>query len=158
MKEGLLAEFELIRSRTVNLLEGVSEEMADVIPEGFRNNLRWHFGHIYTVHEQLLMRNLKQPFQLPETFPKWFGNGTSPAEWVTAPPTLAELKNCLQEQANRTKQIFSSMELSEEFPEPIALGKSLLFTRVSDLFSFMFYHEGSHSGFLKALINCSKKQ
>jgi uncharacterized damage-inducible protein DinB len=151
MRETLVAEFELVRSRTLELMDDLGDESADRIPEGFRNNLRWHLGHIYTVHEQYIFSKLGQETKIHDQFVSLFGNGSSPEDWDGVPATLTELKNLLSEQLERTEAYLSSADLYAQLPEPIAFGTRFQFNRISELITFIIFHEGNHLGFMKAL-------
>lgn len=47
--EMLLKHLELVRANALRALESTTEEMADAMPAGFRNTIRWNLGHIYNV-------------------------------------------------------------------------------------------------------------
>ena len=61
-------QLEFVRSQTLKLAEGVSEKAADLVPDGFRNNIRWHLGHIYVVLERLAFKYDAMPLDMP---PGW---------------------------------------------------------------------------------------
>jgi hypothetical protein len=48
MKEEMIFNIlEKVRANTLQNAEGITEEAADRMPEGFNNTIRWHLGHIY---------------------------------------------------------------------------------------------------------------
>ena len=47
-------EFELLRTRLYTRIEEIEENVFDIQPEGFNNNIHWHIGHILTVTEGFL--------------------------------------------------------------------------------------------------------
>ncbi|MFF3923476.1 DinB family protein [Paenibacillus lactis] len=51
MNEALLNQLDFARASTLAAAKDVTEQEADIVPEGFANSIRWNLGHIYTVHE-----------------------------------------------------------------------------------------------------------
>lgn len=144
-KDVLFLQLNLVRERTLKLLELVTEETADIMPAGYNNTLRWHLGHIVTVQENLCFKLAGDPFKLPESFPGFFANGTKPADWTSQPATLAELKDILTEQPLRIKQeLYNRTE--DKLMQPFR-GMDT----VGDMIGFSLYHEGVHTGFMMSL-------
>ncbi|PNB76552.1 DinB family protein, partial [Pseudomonas sp. FW305-BF6] len=79
--------------------------MADRVPEGFRNSIRWNVGHIYVVVERFAFQYLGLPQNLPEGFKEQFEYGTSPLNNHTYRiPTLSELDELLKAQQVRIQE------------------------------------------------------
>lgn len=53
-EEMLFKQMKFIRNRTIAMLDATSEELATEIPQGFRNNLLWNFGHIVVIQEHII--------------------------------------------------------------------------------------------------------
>ena len=45
--EVLFNQLNSYRSYILHVLENVTKEEADIVPNGFNNNIRWNMGHIY---------------------------------------------------------------------------------------------------------------
>jgi hypothetical protein len=144
-KEILLLQIDLIRERTLQQLEMINEETADQMPLGYSNTLRWNIGHILTVHENLCFKLIGESFGLPESFPAFFGNGTRPADWKSAPPTLDTLQSLLIDQPLRIKE-----KLSLRFEEKLAQPFKGMDT-LGGVIGFSLYHEGVHTGIIMGL-------
>lgn len=146
MKTNLFNELAFIRTQTLKAMEGLTEEMADRIPDGFRNNIRWHLGHIYLVTEFLALSQLKLPLNLPEKFPDLFGTGKSPLDedaHLFPLPTLPELKELLAGQIERIRQILPVDRLNETVSTITTSGGNDLVTPEQALV-YNLYHEGMH--------------
>jgi hypothetical protein len=135
-----------IRTETLKAFEGLTEEHADRIPAGFRNNIRWHLGHIYFVTEYLALSQLKLPLHLPEGFTDRFVSGKSPLDTYPASlpnPTLPELKTLLTEQLDRIRKQYPMDRLNENVA---AINTSTGLARVTPEQSLRYnlYHEGLH--------------
>jgi uncharacterized damage-inducible protein DinB len=141
----LFIQLDLVRERTLQQLAAATEETADLVPQGFRNTLRWNLGHILTVQENLVFKLSGETFRLPESYPALFNNGTSPADWQTAPPSLETLKQQLAEQPQRIKDALAS-RLEDKLVQPF---KGI--ETVSGIIGFTLYHEGVHTGYMMAM-------
>ncbi len=150
----LFKQLDFIRLRTLAFLDATTEEQADVMPEGFRNSIRWNLGHILLCHENLLFSFLgdQDKKAIPEHYDKLFGFHTSPDTWKEEnlnPPSLYELRGLLEEQPKRLKEVFGG-RLDEEAGKPFNLGSVTLNT-LADVFSFVNWHEGLHQGNITTL-------
>ncbi|MDQ0190960.1 DinB family protein [Alicyclobacillus cycloheptanicus] len=137
------------RSAVLSLVNDVSEEAADTIPNGFRNNIRWHLGHIYIVQENLIFGAAHIHRTLPEGFKEAFSMGTSPADWKSRPASLDTLKEVLTSQSGRVVEAFEG-KLDDALPSPVKIG-SVEMSAPRDLISFAVFHEGQHIGIIKGL-------
>ena len=149
MDTSLLDQLEFARSQTLALLQEVSEETADRLPEGFRNTIRWNAGHIYVIQERLAFLPLGLPMNLPAGYAEQFEYGTSPS---TKPetaqmPSLSELKQLLQEQPGRIREALSTRMGESLTPFTGIPGLSL--STPEQYLSFSLYHEGLHVSVIK---------
>lgn len=136
---------ESIRSRMLAQLENVSEELADRIPAGFNNNIRWNLGHILTIHDMLIFQLNNEKSGFPADYPALFKNGTKPADWQQTPPALEVLTQQLEEQMKQIRETFSG-RLDQEAAKPFREMKT-----IGEIINFSFYHEGLHTGFIWAM-------
>lgn len=148
MEQLIFKQLDFIRKNTLRVVEDVTEEMADVIPEGFRNNIRWHLGHIYFVMEGFAFHYLDLPKRLPEGYAKLFANGTSPLEWEQTPPTLEELRQLLSEQQERVRSLLENRTDVKVDP-PFTNRSGVKLETVAEFLNFNLYHEGMHLGIIK---------
>jgi len=106
MEEVILRQMQRTRRGFIRMVEGMTEEQADHIPQPFNNNVRWQLGHIYIYGERMFQLT-NQPTYLPEGYPELFANGTKPAEWTLSPPSVPFLLKQLEEQMSRTTTLFA---------------------------------------------------
>jgi hypothetical protein len=143
-------ELAFIRTQTLQAIEGVTEELADRIPTGFRNHIRWQLGHIYISTEILAFSQLNLPIHLPEGCKALFAPGTSPSDDIanTVPvPTLAQLASLLEEQPARVKEAMLGRDLNESVP-PKTTSTGLVLRTPGQSLRSLLYHEGYHCGIL----------
>ncbi|MBO8170263.1 MAG: DinB family protein [Bacillaceae bacterium] len=151
----LFQQLEIVRGNTLNMLENTTEEQANVIPEGYRNNIRWNLGHILTIQEQLVFYMSGESLQIPEHYVSYFAKDTSPADWSAEPPSLDELKSELKKQTERIKSTFAN-RLDEEVPKPFRFRDKYEFKTVGELIAFTLYHEGMHQGLINGMLRLTK--
>lgn len=149
-EESLFGQLQFARNGTLSLLKDVSEEMADVVPAGFKNNIRWHLGHIYVVQENLAIASAGLQREVPEGFKAAFAGGTSPADWTDRPATLEQLKQRLAEQTTRITSGLAG-RLAQPLKTPFQIPGGPEWTTVGEMANFSLYHEGQHAGIIKGL-------
>lgn len=154
MKEHMLfQQMEFIRMRTLAALDATTEQQADDMPEGFKNSIRWNLGHILLSQENLLFSFVGENdrHSLPTEYGELFGFHTSPHTWNgLTPPALSELREKLEDQPRRMKEVFSG-RLDELGEKPFVLGEHTTFTTLAEVLSFTNWHEGLHQGAITAI-------
>ncbi|MFD2611635.1 DinB family protein [Paenibacillus gansuensis] len=141
-----------VRSQTLELVEGVTEELADRIPEGFRNNIRWQLGHVYLATEAFSLMQLNLPLQLPEGFMERYAYSTTPQdEAAKSFPvlTIPELVSMLKEQPDRIRETFPISRLNESV-SPLTTSTGLDLLTPEQSIRYCLYHEGLHFGTINA--------
>ncbi|MDQ0243527.1 hypothetical protein J2S09_001072 [Bacillus fengqiuensis] len=150
MEQTIIHHMETVRKITERTMEKMPEEISDIIPDGFNNNIRWNFGHIAFVQEKLVFGLLGKEMGLPENYEQLFGAGTKPTEWEETPPSFAEIAMILTEQKTRIKD-FIQGRLHEKLPTPFTNRSGIKFYTVGEVFLFSFYHEALHIETIKRL-------
>lgn len=149
MEQFLFNQLAFVRNQTLNLLEGITEEMADQIPDGFRNSIRWNLGHIYVVEERFAFQYLGLPQNLPEGFKEQFEYGTTPLNaHQFRVPTLKELEDLLKEQQLRIQEkLVDLLEVKIDPSYTTSAGMTL--ETPKQFLTFILYHEGMHFSVIK---------
>jgi hypothetical protein len=143
--------FEFARNATLKVAQGITEENADIIPNGYPNSLRWQLGHIYVAVEGIVFHFANEIPKLPEGYMDLFKSGTKTTGWNITPPTIEELLPLLSEQVNRVKETFAG-RLDEKISTPFTMG-SLKLETIGELLSYASFHESEHIGIIKSLKN-----
>lgn len=136
--EILFNQLESYRSELLEVLKDVTEEKAEIIPTGFRNNIRWNMGHIYLDQFLWIEVLTKEKENVPKTFHDWFGFGTSPSNFTDDTPSYEELKGLLKTQPKLIRERFGE-RLEEEFP-PTEMGMNT----IEQVLIRTIFHEGLH--------------
>ena len=145
MNQLTIQNFELARSIFLKQLDGMDEAAADIQPHGFNNNIRWHIGHVLTTAEYFMFGFPKHSANLPTRYVELFNRGTSPADWKGEVPTLKELKQQLEEQLARVKEM-PEERLFEKLEKPV-----FNLNTFGELVNFTVFHETNHFGQMHAI-------
>lgn len=156
MENYMEAHLDTVRKLTLTVLDHTPEEFADRIPEGYRNSIRWNFGHIVYVQERLAYEVNGQQGHLPDIYARLFAAGTSPADWNETPPTLAEIKEQMLLQLDRIKQSHQS-GLENPLPQAFTNKVGITFDTVGGCLLFSFFHEGLHLDTIRHYIRQLKR-
>ncbi|WP_066390446.1 DinB family protein [Neobacillus mesonae] len=140
MSELLIKSYETARRFFIKNVEALDESILHVQPEGFKNSIHWHVGHVLTVAEQFVFGFPKKSNNLPANYLELFGNGTKPADWNEDVPSVKDLTAQLKDQIKRIKEIPAN-SFDHKLPEPF-LGQET----VGELTSFAVFHEALHLG------------
>lgn len=150
MSHYLFDQLAFVRAATLRTLEGISEEAADVVPEGFRNGIRWNAGHVAVVLERFAFQYIGLPQRLPAGYKELFEYGTTPLNWPegTVPPTLPELRETLSTQLGRIQEALGH-RLPEAIVPPYTTSTGITLASPEQFLSFNLYHEGMHQSVIK---------
>lgn len=146
--EVLFNQLESYRSEILSVVDAVSKEDAEKIPDGFKNNIRWNLGHIYLDQYLWIQALTKETADVPENFNKWFGYGTSPANFTEETPSVTELKELLRKQPARIKETYGE-RLEEEFPQT-----EMGMHTIEQVLIRTIFHEGMHLQTILDLKKC----
>jgi len=150
LRKFLFNQLKVIRSNTINVVKEVSEGQADLVPEGFNNNIRWNLGHVYLAQEQFAFGFISEPMRMPDGFAELFGRDTKPSEWKIQPPTLLELIKLLADQTSRIKEVLDN-RLAEVVANPFKMPSGITLKTIGEFLTFSMYHEGMHVQTIKML-------
>lgn len=145
--EILFNQLESYRGYLLGVVENVTNEEAEIVPNGFNNNIRWNLGHIYLDQYLWIQAVTNEKANVPAQFNSWFGYGTSPSNFTDETPSIEELKGLLRDQPAQIKAVFGD-RLEEEFA-PTEMG---MFT-IEQVLIRTIFHEGMH---LQAILNLKK--
>ena len=97
MPTNIFENIKQTRQLFARLVDGLSVDEINTIPNGFRNNIGWNFGHIVVSTQALcyLRTGIQPDREVP--FIATYGKGTVPTNWIGA-----EELNLLKAQAEET--------------------------------------------------------
>jgi hypothetical protein len=149
----VISLLEGIRKNVLGLVQDLTEADARKIPDGFRNCIHWHIGHM--LHVQLAHWYVRrgEPLPIDLGFRKYFRDGSSPENYDLDTPTFAQLLETYREYSINLVNKFGPI-LEQPLTQPFDYMNNH-FATVSDDLYLLVYHEGEHypmvSKLLKAL-------
>lgn len=139
-KELLMFQLKTVRGWVKYHLEDTDDDLMDIVPAGFNNNLHWQFGHVVALLETELVRLLGKDDDVGKRFNKHFGTGTNPDDFDDETPSIEEIKTLLDQQQTEYNQVTED-RLKEKLTEPV-----MGMTASYELAGFIILHESLHAG------------
>lgn len=140
------------RQRVIDTLNEIPEDLLEIIPEGFNNNIKWNAGHLVSAYDGIVMRTINEKAICPSEFSLFFGKDTSPQDWNEEVPSMETITCMLKKQLNiledKTKH-----RLDESIAAPF-LGME----KVSELVLYGITHEALHLGHIISLTKAARQQ
>ena len=134
-----------------DLLESLTLEQLNKVPEGFNNNIIWNVAHTI-VTQQLLVYNLSAiPMIISDELVEMYRKGTKVERDVTQ-AEVDLIKGLLFSTIEKTKEDYEN-RIFQTYHEYTVTTKSTL-TNVDEAIAFNNFHEGIHLGYILALKRC----
>lgn len=143
-----LFEFEILkasRTRLLQLMETVDNNILFKIPESFNNNIVWQIGHCITSQQRHMYMRSGLPMHISQDFMETFKIGTAPHTWKNT-PDLDEIKHLLLYTVNHLSKDLASGIFVEYQPFSLPIGFSIN-NHIQALQAANF-HEAEHSGII----------
>ena len=139
------------REMTAKLLKGIGAERANEMPPTWKNNARWHAGHLDITPRLLTFGLMKEPLGVSENYRKWFAKGSSPKDWEGAKiPSYSQLCDAVVPCAEEVFEKFRD-RIDVSFPQPYTTSVGVVLSNPGEALNFSFAHDGIHLGLLLAL-------
>ena len=122
---------------------------AEIIPKGFKNNIRWNLGHVYNEQYIWIHTLTNENVDAPKEFDEWFGPGTTPENFTVETPSLVELRGLLNHQIAKIKEAYGE-RLEEVYP-PTEMWNM---TTLQQVLLWTSFHEGMHLQAIKDIKKC----
>ena len=146
--EFILKSTQQARANMLSLMEPLQLDQLNAIPDGFRNNLVWNFGHVI-VTQQLLCYGLSGlKLLVAPAMVEAYRRGSAPQDAVSQ-ETVSEFIHLSKEtlvkfQNDYAQGVFENFKLY-----PTSFGIEL--SKVEEAFQFNLAHEAMHLGTMMAL-------
>ena len=136
------------RENILKVLDGLSVEQMNLIPEGFNNNLVWHLGHVLATQQLLVYKLAETDVLVTDNIIDEFRKGTQPTN-VYSEEDIAELKEMLLPVINHTEEDAEDGAFGAFSEYPTSYGVTL--QNQLDAIEFNNVHEGLHLGIMMAM-------
>ncbi len=146
--EFILKSTQQTRANMLSLMKPLQLDQLNAIPDGFRNNLVWNFGHVIVTHQLLCYGLSGLKLIVGQPMVEAYRKGSAPQGNVSQ-ETLSEFIELSEEtlvrfQHDYAQGIFETFKLY-----PTSFGVEL--SRVEEAFQFNLAHEAMHLGTMQAM-------
>lgn len=144
------------RDNILKILDRITLEQGNTIPEGYRNNIIWNAGHTLVAQAFLIYRSSELPLNIPEDYLKEFGAGSQAREYTAE--EFEAIKSYLRSTTQKVRSdyqngLFSKSKYAGYTSE--YFGPTM--TSIEEAFQFNLLHEGVHFGYMLAQLRAQVK-
>ncbi len=129
-------------------MAGFSIEQLNAIPDGFRNNLFWNYGHVIVTQQLLCYALSGQRTVVDKSLIESYRKGTAPNGMVDQ-AGFQELQTLSTTTLNQFQEDYEKGIFQSFKPYPTSYGVEL--TSIVEAFHFNLAHEAMHMGTMLAL-------
>ncbi len=138
-----------IRNNFKKLIEEITIEDINKIPEGYNNNILWNYGHAVATQNVLLYKHSGLEFSLPDDFIATYRKGTFPPK-LDDPKAELEVIHLFSEQSiAHLRKDLADYKFQEYDTYETSFGAQL--ENHHDAMQFNNMHESMHLGYCIAL-------
>jgi len=134
-----------------DLLENLTLEQLNKVPEGFNNNIIWNVAHTIVTQQLLVYKLSAMPMIVSDELVEMYRKGTKVERDVTQ-AEVDLIKGLLFSTIEKTKEDYEN-RVFHTYHEYTVTTKNTL-TNVDEAIAFNNFHEGIHLGYVLALKRC----
>ncbi|HIC32231.1 MAG: DinB family protein [Flavobacteriaceae bacterium] len=134
-----------------DLLENLTLEQLNKVPEGFNNNIIWNVAHTIVTQQLLVYKLSAMPMIVSDELVEMYRKGTKVERDVTQ-AEVDLIKGLLFSTIEKTKEDYEN-RIFQTYHEYTVTTKNTL-TNVDEAIAFNNFHEGIHLGYVLALKRC----
>ena len=133
-----------------NLMERLTPEQLNKIPDGYNNNILWNIGHSIATQQLLVYGLSGEDIQIPKHIIDLYKKGTKP-EKPASLEEIEEIKQLLFSTINQLEKDYSEGVFKTFKTYTLSTSGGTLH-KVEDAIAFNNFHEGLHLGYAMALV------
>ena len=143
--------FEILKTSQQNIctiLDGMTLEAINEIPENYSNNLAWNFGHIIVTQQLLFYKLSNLTPKIKRTLIDKYKKESKPTEAISA-QELSDLKEMMVSFTILSEEDYNNGVFKEYAPYMTSYNVEL--RTIEDAISFNNVHTGIHFGYMLCL-------
>jgi len=133
------------RQSLLKLIEGLSTEQLNKIPDGFNNNIAWQIGHIAVTQQVLCYKLSNNELLIDTELVDKYRGGTKPEAFITA-EEIAQIKTYLLSTIDQLVQDLSINKFENYRSYTPSTYKIYTIESIEDAIKFIVSHDGLHYG------------
>lgn len=138
------------RKFLLNLIDGISIEKLNEIPNGFNNNLVWNLGHVIANQQLLCYRNAGVKPVIEDELIDKYKTGTRPEGFIDE-AEFKKLVNYLLPTIDKLEEDAAAKIFENYKPFNLKSYAGLAIKNIDDAIKFVSFHDGLHVGYSMAL-------
>jgi len=143
------------RQFILNVIQDLSIEQLNHIPEGFSNNIIWNLGHMIAAQQGVCYLRTELPARVSMDFFHAYKPGSKPEKTLSV-AAVDEIKDLLFSTPDQLLHDYENGLWTNYKPWTTRYGVEL--TTIEDAVEFLLFHEGLHSGYITALKRVVEQQ
>jgi len=143
--------FEILKANRLiilKLIENLSLEQLNKIPEGFRNSVAWNVAHLPVIQQLLCYKLSNLKMTVSKEMVEKYQKGTAPKSDMTQ-QELEEVKSLLLTQTDQFIDDYNN-NMFTTFNSYLT-SPNVTLNNIDDAIEFNNFHEGIHLGYILAL-------
>jgi len=132
----------------LRMMEKFSAEHLLIIPEGFKNNMLWNFGHVVVTQQLLHYRLSGLEMYIDDDFCNALKKGSDPSLW-SSPPDIDRVKHLSLELPQKLAADYHAGKFQQFDSYTTSAGVTL--RDIEDAIAFNNFHEGIHAGVMMSM-------
>ena len=132
----------------LKVIENLSLEQLNKIPDGFKNNIAWNVAHLLVTQQLLCYRLSGLQVSVSDKLIEKYQKGTAPKDIITK-QEIEEVKSMFLELIDKFKGDYDNKIFKEYQLYPTSVNVTL--NNIMDAVEFNNFHEGIHLGYILSL-------
>lgn len=137
------------RKLTLKIIDNLTNEQLNKIPNGFKNNIAWNIAHLVVTQQLLCYKLSGLECLISEEMINNFQKGSAPT-YTVSEEEFKTIKNQFLELPDRLKEDYSKSIFKDYFEYKTSVDITL--NTIEEGITFNLYHEGIHLGIILQLL------
>lgn len=149
--KGMEKQVEILKSNrkgVLSLIEGLSIEQLNKVPQGFKNNIAWNVAHLLVTQQLLCYKLSGLPMKVSDDLVTRFQKGSSASGFIDE-KEFNEIKERLLTIVDDFMDDYNN-NIFKKFT-PYTTSANVTLNNLSDAVEFNNFHEGIHFGYMLAM-------
>lgn len=138
----------ITRNNFIQLIDSLSIEQLNKIPEGYSNNIIWNFAHIIVTQQLLCYKLAGKDMYIKDEIVEKFRKGTKPSG-IASEEEISNYKKLALELVEKTKNDLATENKSNYTAYTTSFNVTL--NNIEEAIKFNNIHEGLHLGYAMAM-------
>ncbi len=138
---------EKLRAKAMQMVEGLSLEQLNRVPQGFNNNIIWNLGHLVAAMQGVCYRRSNVPMRISEEFFQKYKPESRPEGDVSEQEVL-DIRDLLNLTVDQLRRDYNQGLFETYTAFTTRYGVDI--NNIEEAITFLSFHEGMHMGYIMA--------